>query len=147
MDISEYISVEEAAERSGYGKWNITLLCRQGKLEGAVKIGKVWLIPKKALEDYKPGPQGFAAVWAHRRAAQQEAQAEQPDAADRPSPEQESGQDSGQDSGQNDGDTEDVAREILRHLKILISKLDRLEKIGEKIIAGDTAKCNAQEKV
>lgn len=146
MDISEYISVEEAAEVSGYGKWNITLLCRQGKLEGAVKIGKVWLIPRKALEDYKPGPQGFAAVWAHRRAAQQAAQPEQPDTVESPSPAK-PGQESDQTEGNNtEVDNEDVAREILRHLKILIRKLDGLEKIGERIIAEDAAKNNAQEK-
>lgn len=130
MDIKEYISVEEAAELSGYGKWNITLLCRQGKLEGAVKIGKVWLIPKKALEEYKPGPQGFAAVWAHRRAAQQATQPEQTDDVNRPS----SDQNNDTDSSQVSNNSEDVAREILRHLKILNRKLDKLEKIGEKII-------------
>lgn len=44
----EYISVIEAAE-----KWNITrrrvqLLCSQGRIEGAQKIGTVWIIPKEA---------------------------------------------------------------------------------------------------
>ena len=103
-----------------------------------MKIGKVWLIPRKAIENYKPGPQGFAAVWAQRRAAKQATQSENNDATDRPSLEQ--------DSGQDDMDKDDVAREILRHLKILIRKLDKIEKIGERIIAEDTAKINAQEK-
>ena len=138
MDIQEFISVEEAAELSGYGKWNITLLCRQGKLEGAVKVGKVWLIPRKAIEDYKPGPQGFAAVWAHRRAAQNTESAEHPDTANRPSP--------GQESGQVDSDAQDIQRELLKHIKILIHKMDKLEKLGEKIIAAGAIKSNAQEK-
>ena len=138
MDIQEFISVEEAAELSGYGKWNITLLCRQGKLDGAVKVGKVWLIPRKAIEDYKPGPQGFAAVWAHRRAAQTAESAGYTDNADRPS--------SGQESGQDGTDAQDIQRELLKHIKILIRKMDRLEKLGEKIIATGAAKSNAQEK-
>ena len=138
MDIQEFISVEEAAELSGYGKWNITLLCRQGKLHGAVKVGKVWLIPRKAIEDYKPGPQGFAAVWAHRRAAQNAESAGHPDNADRPS--------SGQESGQDDTDAQDIQRELLKHIKILIRKMDRLEKLGEKIMAAGATKPNAQEK-
>ena len=135
MDIQEFISVEEAAELSGYGKWNITLLCRQRKLDGAVKVGKVWLIPRKAIKDYKPGPQGFAAVWAHRRAAQN---AESADTANRPSHSQESGQD--------DSEAQDIQRELLKQIKILIRKMDRLEKLGEKIIAVAAAKSNAQEK-
>ena len=134
MDIQEFISVEEAAELSGYGKWNITLLCRQGKLDGAVKVGKVWLIPRKAIENYKPGPQGFAAVWAHRRAAQNAESAGHPDNVDRPS------------SGQDDTDAQDVQQELLKHIKILIRKMDRLEKLGKKIIAAGSAKSNAQEK-
>ena len=138
MDIQEFISVEEAAELSGYGKWNITLLCRQGKLDGAVKVGKVWLIPRKAIEEYKPGPQGFAAVWAHRRAAQNAESAGHPDTADRPSP--------GQESGQDDNNAQDIQRELLKHIKILIRKMDRLEKLGEKIIAAGATNTNAQEK-
>ena len=134
MDIQEFISVEEAAELSGYGKWNITLLCRQGKLDGAVKVGKVWLIPRKAIEDYKPGPQGFAAVWAHRRAAQNAENTGHPDDADRLN------------SGQDDTDAQDIQRELLKHIKILIRKMDRLEKLGEKIIAAGATKSNAQEK-
>ena len=134
MDIQEFISVEEAAELSGYGKWNITLLCRQGKLDGAVKVGKVWLIPRKAIENYKPGPQGFAAVWAHRRAAQNAESAGHPDNVDRSS------------SGQDDTDAQDVQQELLKHIKILIRKMDRLEKLGEKIIAAGATNTNAQEK-
>ena len=128
MDIQEFISVEEAAELSGYGKWNITLLCRQGKLEGAVKVGKVWLIPRKAIEDYKPGPQGFAAVWAHRRAAQKAEQPEHSGTTERPS------------SGQDYTDALDIQRELLKHIKILIRKIDRLEKLGEKIIAQEKSR-------
>ncbi|MBQ7153951.1 MAG: helix-turn-helix domain-containing protein [Synergistaceae bacterium] len=135
MDIQEFISVEEAAELSGYGKWNITLLCRQGKLDGAVKVGKVWLIPRKAIEDYKPGPQGFAAVWAHRRAAQN-AESAGHDNANRSS--------SGQESAQDDTDAQDIQRELLKHIKILLRKMDRLEKLGEKIIAAGATKSNAQ---
>ena len=42
----EYVSVIEAAE-----KWNITrrrvqVLCAQGRIDGAKKIGTVWIIPE-----------------------------------------------------------------------------------------------------
>lgn len=44
----EYISVIEAA-----AKWNITrrrvqVLCNEGRIEGAKKIGTVWIIPENA---------------------------------------------------------------------------------------------------
>ncbi|MBQ7577229.1 MAG: helix-turn-helix domain-containing protein [Synergistaceae bacterium] len=66
MDISEFVSIDEAAEILGYNKSNVGLLCRQGKFDGTIRIGKRWLIPRKSVENYKPGPQGFAAIWARR---------------------------------------------------------------------------------
>lgn len=46
--ISNYMSVEELAE-----KWNVSVryvqnLCKKGRIEGARKFGKVWAIPEKA---------------------------------------------------------------------------------------------------
>ncbi len=62
MDIKDFISVEEAVKISGYKKRNITYLCNKGDLPGAVMIGHCWLIPRKSVEEYTPGPQGFAAI-------------------------------------------------------------------------------------
>lgn len=43
-----FITVQEAAER-----WNITdrqvqILCKEGRIEGAVKLSRIWIIPEDA---------------------------------------------------------------------------------------------------
>lgn len=43
-----FITVQEAAER-----WNITdrqvqILCKEGRIEGAVKLSRIWIIPENA---------------------------------------------------------------------------------------------------
>lgn len=43
-----FITVQEAAER-----WNITdrqvqILCKEGRIEGAVKLSRIWIIPEGA---------------------------------------------------------------------------------------------------
>ena len=59
--MGDYIPMEEAMALTGYKRANITLLCRQGKIAGAKKVGNRWLIPRAELLAYVPGPQGFAA--------------------------------------------------------------------------------------
>ena len=59
--MGDYVPMEEAMEITGYKRANITLLCRQGKIPGAKKVGNRWLIPRAGLLAYEPGPQGFAA--------------------------------------------------------------------------------------
>ncbi len=44
----EYLKIEQIAK-----KWNISvrrvqLLCSEGKIEGAVRFGRAWMIPKNA---------------------------------------------------------------------------------------------------
>ena len=58
MDISEYIPSVEAAQRMGKAHSYIRDLCRQGKLPGAVKAGRNWLIPRASVEGYVPLPRG-----------------------------------------------------------------------------------------
>jgi len=60
-ELKDYVSTAEGAALLGYGQEYVNLLCRQGKLPGAKKIGTSWMIPRKAIEGYVPGPQGFAA--------------------------------------------------------------------------------------
>ena len=72
MDINEFVSLEEAAKISGYQKWHVGYLCREGKLAGVLKVGNSWLIPRASIENYKPGPQGFAAIWKRKREAQEQ---------------------------------------------------------------------------
>lgn len=43
-----FITVQEAAER-----WNITdrqvqILCKEGRIEGTVKLSRIWIIPEDA---------------------------------------------------------------------------------------------------
>lgn len=52
MDITDYISTSEAAEMSGYNLNHVNLLCRQGKLTGAVQKGGSWLIPRISMLAY-----------------------------------------------------------------------------------------------
>ena len=121
MDIQDFVSVEDAAKILGYVKSSVTLLCRQGKLEGAIRIGHQWLIPRKTIENYEKAPQGFAAVWKQRREKESEQLAKL---------EAEVLGDSGDDS------KEDLEQEILSCMKLLVRKISRLE----KIIAQEKAK-------
>lgn len=43
--MSEMMTVRQAAQRWGIFDTRITMLCREGKIEGAIKNGKSWLIP------------------------------------------------------------------------------------------------------
>lgn len=57
----DYITVEEAAKYLKRTKRHVCWLCINGKLPGAKKFGeKVWAIPRKSVEGYEPGLQGFA---------------------------------------------------------------------------------------
>ena len=56
-----YTSLLEASQKSGYDRKHLARLCQQGKLAGAIKKGGGWWIPETALDEYQPGPKGFAA--------------------------------------------------------------------------------------
>ena len=115
MDIQDLVSVEEAAKMLGYEKSSVTLLCRKGKLEGAFRIGHQWMIPRATIENYKKAPQGFAAIWQRRREAEKQSL--------------ENGE------AENLSPDSNVEREILKYMKILIKKIDRLDKKIEEITA------------
>ena len=44
----EWMSPEQAAELWGVNKRQVQSLCSHGKIEGVVRLGRSWLIPKKA---------------------------------------------------------------------------------------------------
>ena len=52
MEHDEWITVQEAADLSGYHPEYLRLLIREGKLD-ARKFGSVWAINKKALLSYR----------------------------------------------------------------------------------------------
>ena len=121
MDINEFISIEEAAEKLNYEKCSVTLLCRQGKLKGAVKIGGRWLVPRETVENYVKAPQGFAAIWQRRREAEK-LEAENYDLSD----------DEISESLETENEPftgkKNIELEILRCLKILIKEVRKLER-------------------
>ena len=49
--VEKYISVQAAAEVTGYNIQYLRRLLRAGKLEG-IKIGQIWLIEMESLEMY-----------------------------------------------------------------------------------------------
>lgn len=59
MSDRKLVTVSQAAEMSKYSAKHIRHLCATGKIEGAVMMGKTWVLPLDALDDYKPGPRGF----------------------------------------------------------------------------------------
>ena len=63
MMLNGLLTVAEAAKRLNLSITQITKLCRQEKFPGAEKISGAWFIPEESVASYKPGPQGFAAVW------------------------------------------------------------------------------------
>ena len=40
-----YMTLKEAAEKCGIGYRRINTLCLEGRIEGASKIGNLWVIP------------------------------------------------------------------------------------------------------
>ena len=64
--LKEYMTTTEAAKYLGYHSDSVCNLCINGKLSGATKFGKSWAIPRKSVEGYKKGAQGFAAVKARK---------------------------------------------------------------------------------
>ena len=60
VPLSEWISVKEAADYTGYTEGHIRYLLREGKLEGR-RFGRDWFTTAQALREYlasspKPGP-------------------------------------------------------------------------------------------
>ncbi len=120
MDIQEFISIEEAAQKLGYEKSSVTLLCRQGKLDGAIKIGGRWLVPRVTIENYVKAPQGFAAIWKRRREAEK-LEAENYVLSD----------DENSESLERDevNGKKNIELEILRSLKVLIKEVRKIERM------------------
>ena len=44
----EYIGIEEAAEKWGISGRSVQILCKNGRIDGAVRFGRAWMIPKTA---------------------------------------------------------------------------------------------------
>ena len=44
----DYITAKEVAEKWGISQRRVQLLCEQGRVAGAVRLGWAWAIPKEA---------------------------------------------------------------------------------------------------
>lgn len=44
----EYMTVQEAAQEWGISERQVQKLCKSDRIEGLVKLSRVWLIPKDA---------------------------------------------------------------------------------------------------
>ena len=56
----EYLTSVEMSEKWGITSRRISLLCANGRIEGAIKKGKTWLIPEKAV---KPSDARLKKTW------------------------------------------------------------------------------------
>ena len=50
-----YVRAEEVAERWNVSARQIQVLCKSGKIEGAVKFGNTWAIPEDAVKPTRTG--------------------------------------------------------------------------------------------
>ena len=55
---TELMSVHDAALMLNVDRSRVKLLCRQGRFNGAVKIARNWVIPRKSVETFKRLPPG-----------------------------------------------------------------------------------------
>ena len=56
--LEDFMTVEDAAKALSVDRTRVTLLCRQGRFEGAMKASGVWLIPRSSVENHKRLPPG-----------------------------------------------------------------------------------------
>jgi len=59
--MDNFVEAEEIAKLWNISKRQVQQLCKDGRIEGAIKFGKVWAIPRDAKKparksDLKPGP-------------------------------------------------------------------------------------------
>ena len=59
MDLSEYVTIAEAAKMLGRSVPMISHLCRERRLPNATKLTTgAWLIPRESVLNYKPNKRG-----------------------------------------------------------------------------------------
>lgn len=46
----EFMSAKEASDKWGISKRRVQVLCAEGRVDGAMKIGTIWVIPVKAIK-------------------------------------------------------------------------------------------------
>lgn len=46
----DYLSIRETAEKWGVSSRWVQVLCADGRIDGATRIGNMWVIPKDAIK-------------------------------------------------------------------------------------------------
>ena len=54
----DFYSIVEVAAILGIRPVRTRELCRAGRLPGARKVGRCWIVPKDSIKAYKPGMSG-----------------------------------------------------------------------------------------
>lgn len=50
MSMNDYMTLREASEVWGIGARRINTLCVEGRIEGATRIGNMWVLPRNATK-------------------------------------------------------------------------------------------------
>ena len=56
--MNDFLTITQAKEYKGFSDGYLRKLCIEGKLEGAKKLGSIWIIPKLSLDNYVSPPRG-----------------------------------------------------------------------------------------
>ena len=59
MDIEDFVTAREAGQMLNINRARVGVLCREGRFEGAKKIGLGWMIPRIAVQNFKRLPPGL----------------------------------------------------------------------------------------
>lgn len=59
----EYMSVIESAQKWKISRRRIQVLCNQGRIDGAQKIGTVWIVPSNAEKPKDARFKGKNKIW------------------------------------------------------------------------------------
>ena len=46
----EFMSAKEASDKWGVSKRRVQVLCAEGRIDGAMKVGTIWVIPLNAIK-------------------------------------------------------------------------------------------------
>ena len=52
-----FITVQEAADKWGITPRQVQILCKKGRIEGATRLSRIWIIPERAEKPTKDKPQ------------------------------------------------------------------------------------------
>jgi len=67
VGVYNYLTIAEAAQKINLSRNYVSRLCGEGRFEGAVKVGRAWLIPAEAVEAYSKDNSKFIQAWGRRK--------------------------------------------------------------------------------